>query len=1744
MKDDVEYEELLQPLITLKEMCFIRTQRLYEMSKAVKNNSELESEFIARVEDLGSLRTEFDRCASEINTISKKYKKKFVPSYKDIEAFDELYYTIKSVANSLKVKESVNQTVHDNKVHDVRRRVKLPEIQLVKFDGKLENWTTFRDTFKSLIHDSESISDIEKYYYLLSCVSGPALSLVKSMPVNADNYAIVWSALVKRYENKRALATAYLDKMFNFKPIIYESANNLNLFLNTFQENIKALEVLDIPDMSSFILFYISLRNLDPVTRRAFEQSMTPGTIPRVTELLTFVERQARVLEMAECKSLSNKTVGHVKQAPSKSPPLTMSKYSDTNKTHPQKLTLTSGVANIKKADTKSFQPCVYCQKPHSIYRCTDYNDLTPELRTAKVIELGLCENCLRDNHTTEDCTSKYSCTVCKKRHHVSLHKESTKSKESVVALTCSTEQTVLLGTAVVHVADAWGQYHTVRALIDSGAMSSYITKDCVAKLGLSRRKCEFDPVGLGGNPVPHFGMTTCTLKPRHSKSPVLSTDAVIVTTIAGNLPTVALPHKIFREYQNLVLADPAFHTPAPIDLLIAGDLFPLIYSGNKIMPNKRGMPVAMESVFGYVITGQVCLDRQGQKSSNTLTTNCSSEQFFCGMSHNQSLDRVIENFWNIENIPSEQSVKPEDILAENQFASTHSRDESGRYIVKYPLRSDHTLGDSRQVAIRRLINLEKRLEQNPHLKLEYKKFMSEYESLGHMTKLGIIQQVESKYLIPHFCIFKPSSSTTKLRTVFDASCKTTNQKSLNDIVLPGPKLQADINKILINFRLHAICLSADICKMYRQILIHKTQRPYQHILWRDSTDQPIQVYELNTVTYGVASSPYLAIKVLRTLAETEANNYPIAAQVLKCGFFMDDLLWSEPSVEEALKLQADLRTLLEKAGFILRKWASNHSSILAAVPESHRETPLEFDNDQLSLKVLGLQWQPHTDCFSFRTESLVGTINKRTILSQIGRQFDPLGFVAPCIFYAKSFMQKLWIKNLSWDEAIPPDLEKEWLTYVSELPLLSNMRHDRQATVRQHSRYQIIGFCDASSLGYAAVIYLRSLNDDGQVKVSLIIAKSKVAPLKTISIPRLELMAAHLLAKLLKYTKSILLERIPIHDIFLFTDSSVVLGWLNTPTYNLKMFVATRVSKILDTISNENWSHVTGTFNPADICSRGALPSVLMASKEWFDGPAWLYTSYDQWPVKHIDHFKNVNVPELKQINITLVQSSNNKDKNENYIYSVLQKYSSFSRLINVIARCRQFIDNCRLSKSLRNTYVPTILNLSESHDAIIKSVQLEHFCEEINLLSKGRSVNSLKNLNPFLDPLGFLRVGGRLTESNLPYGKKHPLLLPKKCHFTNLLIDHYHKIYLHVGPRTLQSLLCQKYWIVSARSVIRSRISRCVPCFKAKPTTLQPIMGNLPKFRCQDVHAFHTVGVDIGGPFYTKESHRRNAKVHKSYLCLFVCCATRAVHLEALSALTTECFLATFDRFTARRGLCHTVVSDNGRNFVAAGKQLLEVANFYKQNLNQILHGFNARQINWKYNPPAGSHFGGLYESGIKSAKYHLKRVVGDRSLTFEELTTLFARVEAVLNSRPLTGLSSDPNEFETLTPGHFLIGRELLSVPEYSLTDEPTNRLTRWQIVQQASQKFWNLWRREYLHTLQQRYKWQKHCKNISVGDMVLIHSEAPPLHWPLGRVTELFPGPDGIIRVVKVRTPTTEFIRPVVKLSPLPLEQDPC
>ncbi|XP_046976598.1 uncharacterized protein LOC124542732 [Vanessa cardui] len=402
-------------------------------------------------------------------------------------------------------------------------------------------------------------------------------------------------------------------------------------------------------------------------------------------------------------------------------------------------------------------------------------------------------------------------------------------------------------------------------------------------------------------------------------------------------------------------------------------------------------------------------------------------------------------------------------------------------------------------------------------------------------------------------------------------------------------------------------------------------------------------------------------------------------------------------------------------------------------------------------------------------------------------------------------------------------------------------------------------------------------------------------------------------------------------------------------------------------------------------------------------------------------------------------------------------------------------------------------------------------------------------------------MRVGGRLDSSKYEYDKKHPIILDGKRRLTLLYFRYEHTRQLHTGPQALLFAIREVLWPAGGRNLARRTVRSCVVCRRHQARTLVPIMGNLPSQRVMPAFPFHTVAVDFAGPFWIKNRKGRGATASKCYMCLFVCFRYKCVHLEAVSELSKDAFLLALRRFISRRGKPAEIYSDNGRNFVAAAK---EVTEFFKT--NPVLSDFAVDEnIKFTFIPAYAPHFAGLAEAGIKSAKFHVKRVMGHANLTFEELCTLFMQVEAILNSRPLYPLSSSPQDLLPLSPGHFLIGRPLTALPAPSLEEKNFTCLDRYARIEKIRQHFCRRWQRDYIEELQQRSKWRTSRGNLRVGDLVILADDnAAPLHWRMGRVLRLFPGPDGVARVAECLTAWALVRRAFARICPLlEVEENP-
>ncbi|GFT82462.1 integrase catalytic domain-containing protein [Trichonephila clavipes] len=862
---------------------------------------------------------------------------------------------------------------------------------------------------------------------------------------------------------------------------------------------------------------------------------------------------------------------------------------------------------------------------------------------------------------------------------------------------------------------------------------------------------------------------------------------------------------------------------------------------------------------------------------------------------------------------------------------------------------------------------------------------------------------------------------------------------------------------------------------MYRQILVDPNQRDLQRIMWKTSADAPVKTYKLATVTYGTVSAPFLATRTLRALADEEKAEFPDAADVICNDSYMDDILSGESTLEGAKKLQTRLSQLLQRGGFELHKWVLNSPELLKDLSTSSYVFDKEFQ------------------------DAPVKTL-------EIARLYDPLGLIGPIVTKAKIFIQELWKIKLDWSEQLPPDAMEEWMNFYQKLAKVNNFKIPRCILLPATIRIEIHGFSDASERAYAAVVYIKCFNESGQSQTRLLCSKSRVAPLKTLTIPRLELSAALLLSRLVKKVVPIL--QLSIHKIWMRTDSTIALAWIKTEPHKLKTFVSNRVAEIQALSKDYHWKHVSSKNNPADLISRGCNVDELLKNEMWFSGPDLQTDEYEDNQLFLDPSYRD----ELKcAVTLSMTECSSN------FYDELFNVTNNFIKLIRIFSFIFRFINNIKAKESCNKEKYLTADEVKRSTEFLAKIAQLSEFKAEIDALKKGKGVSKtskLKALDPFLDENSLLRVGGRLCNADLPFEAKHQIIIPSKHKFTKLLFEHMHKKFFHIGAQGLVHQIRMQFWPINGKGIARKTVHDCIACFRQKPTGVDQLMGNLPSERVTPSAPFLNSGVDFCGPFQIKFKNQRKGIFSKVYVAIFVCLATKAIHLEAVTDLTTEAFIAALKRLCARRGRISTLMSDNATNFKGAAAELNRFIKLICNKNETLANYFASEAIQWKFIPPHSPNFGGLWEAGVKSFKHHLYRTLVNSKITFEEFETIIIQIEGILNSRPLVPLSDNINEYEVLTPGHFIIGRPISAIPEPAILDISDNRLSRWQYTTKCVQTIWKRWKNDYLNHLQQRNKWQFDKNNVAVGCLVLLkENDLPPCKWTMARILEVIYGTDG-------------------------------
>lgn len=1633
----------------------------------------------------------------------------------------------------------------------IGKKKTLPCVELPKFSGAYEEWEVFKEAFSDLVHNDPTEPDSVKLQYLKSCLTGTAAQLVANVPTRASSYTKTWKELEIRFHNPRAIGTKLFRDYENLKPMSMDTESEVRRIIYELASIYTGLSELPTAGTGFDIFFVEKAATLmhndtfqcwEMILSAKFKEiredenfgkskELDAKCFPSYKQCMEFLEERARALSTQRDLAVI---------------PLKRSRPA----VNPQ---------NVKRAFHASgpLEKCALCHKTHTIAKCVQFTSKRPRERNIIVRRLRLCYRCL-GAHSVKRCKVVERCRECKRDHNTLLHRafksslgevknsiqENLQSKTvsnnevsdpmEAAALTANTHFSSAVTVLPTAQADTIGPNGTVarlRILLDQGSEISIIKESVVQALGFQKRQAVISLTGIGASRAGvTCGRTCLTLRSLVNPDATVVVEAYILPRLTTRLPEVDKIEIPWKHLPISGLADPEFYKARSIDLILGADTYGRLLQ-NEVQHIPASLLVAQKTKLGWILSGPMPPRRSGRAGSRRpdLPAPTPRVAFHCRCE--EKLYEALNRFWVIDTIaPPVNPLTPEEQECENNFIQTYRRDSTGRYSVRLPFRGSlpSVANETKRMAISSLRSIHRRFERDSILADEYRTFMNEYEKLGHMELIDHGERNnEDAWYLPHHAVIARRGLTRKIRVVFDASRKTRSGCCLNQYLSPGPVLQSDLTLILVNWRQYRFVFTADMVKMFRQIWVEGSDREKQRIVWASHRDLPVNHYRLKTVTYGTACAPYLAIRTLKQLCLDGRNKYPLAANCLEEECYVDDIFAGDNDLAAAVQKKSELIQLLHSAGIELNKWAANDIELLPGESNAKNNAEFEISNKDQVVKTLGLSWHPGRDAFIFQVQDiqrLKEANTKRLILANISSLFDPLGWLSPIIVTAKILMQDICINKVEWDCSLPEDISGRWHSYCESLQDLPLISIERRLGIREGDDLQIHGFCDASTRAFAAVVYLRMNAPEGNIRVRLLAAKSRVTPIKTVCIPNLELCGAVLVVKLVKYLqKNHLYERLPIH---LWTDSQIVLAWLNKHPSHWKTFVANRVSFIQTEMPFATWSHVGTKNNPADIATRGLRPADLHTSSLWWQGPDWLHSDKSQWP--------------RPKENARVMQICGKQPEPE-----LLLKYSSYAKLIRVVAWCFRFHSRTMNSHTSLPDFLTTI-ELSKAKTAVIRLAQQHAFEHELSLLKNGKILpagNRLKGLNPFWDEkCKIIRVGGRLSNSLLPIEMKHPPILPRDSQLGTLIVRAMHLASLHGGPSLTSAHVLQHAWILGRKALVKSIIRHCLKCQRTKPIFAQQLMGDLPVSRVTPARAFSTSGLDYAGPFHVKTTKGRGHRSHKCYIVLFVCFVSRAVHLELASDLTSEAFIAAFRRFVSRRGPCKHLFSDNATNFQGADQELRTMFRAASDFYYRVAGSLANEGTSWTFIPPNTPHYGGLWEAGVRSVKHHLRRAFNVHNLTFEEFTTALAEIEACLNSRPLRPLSSDPEDLNALTPAHLVIGAAINVIPDLEPFDAPINRLSRYQILQRIRNQFWKQWSKEYLHQLQVRGKWRIITQNLKKGQLVLLRDDRyPPTQWPLGRVVELYSGKDGLVRVVAVKTATSILKRHVARVCPLDLDE---
>jgi len=1649
--------------------------------------------------------------------------------------------------------------------------LKLKRTELPTFNGEFKHWPEYkiiwprmaiptyrcreqlaRELRQSLVGEHEVFTEIRNM-----AIVGPHI------------FNKMWDRLCDEFDNQSASVEAALTGIFKLKSVQEDDFKSLVKLINEVESCHSQLSIVG-------QLLCLTMREVDHINKllprsirtewnRVYHRLPPESKVHPFSTFMSFLDGERKiVLRLIEKQPVDKrklKTETHYGESDKKGE----DSQHHNNKYYPCAYHCKDGIKHATKdcsafknldvkdklAALKKVRACFKCFGNHARIACKSS---------------ASCDTCGKSNHHTLMCRGKSDSSDhnSKKSEAQLTETEKCTVEESHCTESHSTESPINdLALYQIFSASVIGSKKQATVLTDPASNSVYITHRAAKKLNARKlNKYTLEVRTTGGNETT-YDTVQYELKFRTQSGKIVEVKAFGMEKITGSLSRldVSVLARLFPDYDPEVLQ----RQSTEVDILLGSNYYGL-HPKHEVCRAGDNLSI-MKSELGLCVVGShPDLKEHTRLDANmvdilhgahVITTSHYSSRILFGGQHHEFDNPVIKTMCcltckmelNINRFIEGEELGTQisplcgacrcskcpavghtytfeeeqelDLIQQNLRYDS----EKQCWFTKYPwIVNPESLPDNYSQALAMLKSTESRLLKNKEAARLYQEQIQDMIDRGVCRKLSeeeILIWIGAIFYICHLSVSNPKSKSTPNRIVFDSS-KEYQEVSLNNMCYKGPNAYVNnLVGLLIRWREDRVAVVGDLKKMFNSVFLEDVEQHCHRWLWRylDTSKQP-EIYVMTRVNMGDRPAGAISTEAVYKTADLFVADSPRAADMLKNGSYVDDLIDSVSNTEEAKSLAWEAETMLKKGGFIVKFWTFSGQ---------------KFEDDNGLSSVLGIGWKPETDQIVFKVtlnfsakrsgvhvcpdltaqevpEGIPLKLTRRMVLSQVMKMYDPLGLLSPFTLQAKVFLRETWSLKLGWDETLPSNMRDKWVRYFTVMFEVEQLEYSRPLKPADAvGKPMLVLMSDGSDSAYGFVAYARWNLANGGVWCRLIMSKCRIAPQVKVSTPKMELNGAVLSKRGRKVVESE--SRLEFESVLQLVDSETVLCMIKKVSYRFNLYEGVRIGEIQSATNGDLscWAWVKGASNIADWTTRVKSPSDIGPESEWFNGPSFLYKPVEEWGIKSdTSHLNDHPSPGEKKV--VKIQSHSTDSCSSIYSY---ERFSNARRVVWMLARIISILRKKSFSGGHASVITPQLLD--EAKKIIVRDIQKTISTECKKKHSKKGNGGVFASLKPVLNAEGLWVIGARLSTNPMTLENDPQYLLPSKHAGTKLFMMLAHK---ECGDRGRDSTLARfrlEFWTPYGPKLAKSVKSHCQLCKLRDHKLLVQCMGVLPTQRLKPGPAFNCTMVDLFGPYNIRGEVQKRT-TGKGYGVIFTDLVNRAVHIEACFGYDTSSFLLAFSRFVSVRGFPSDMYSDPGSQLVGADVELKEA--WRKMDHSRIKQVGAEKGMSWHFSPADSSWYQGAVESLISGVKRTFKIVMSKNfRLSASEFLTACTEVANMLNERPLGNCTSPDSHLNILTPNCLLLGRATSKNPGGW---QPTQNVkSRFAYVQQVTQEFWSHWIMTYAPSLVWQRKWHTSCRNLVPGDIVNIaDSNTLKGDFRIGRVVEVFPSADLRVRKVTV------------------------